>query len=88
MHELLAVCFWAIDRDSILPDNDGLQSPLARDTMDDAMRATLDRRYVEHDAWSLFAEIMKSAKTFYEWRAEEGTVSVFLFCERGSKLMK
>jgi hypothetical protein len=82
MHELLAVCFWAIDRDSILPDTDGLQSPLARDTMDDAMRATLDRRYVEHDAYSLFAEIMKSAKTFYEWRAEEGTVSLLTLATR------
>jgi TBC1 domain family protein 5 len=76
MHELLAVCFWAIDRDSLLPpNNDGLQSPLARDTTDDAMRATLDRRYIEHDAYSLFAETMKSAKTFYEWRAEEVPVS-------------
>lgn len=45
--------------------------------MDDAMRATLDRRYVEHDAYGLFAEIMKSAKTFYEWRAEEGSVISF-----------
>ena len=78
MHELLAVCFWAIDRDSIIPDNDGLKSPLARDVMDDAMRATLDRHYVEHDAYSLFSEIMKSAKTFYEWRAEEGAVSIDL----------
>jgi TBC1 domain family protein 5 len=77
MHELLAVCFWALDRDSISPpDSDGLKSPLARDTMDDAMRATLDRRYVEHDAYSLFAEIMKSAKTFYEWRSEEVPVSL------------
>jgi len=78
MHELLAVCFWAIDRDSIIPDNDGLKSPLARDVMDDAMRATLDRHYVEHDAYSLFSEIMTSAKTFYEWRAEEGAVSIDL----------
>lgn len=77
MHELLAVCFWAIDRDSMSPPTpSGLESPLARDVMDDAMRATLDRRYVEHDAYSLFAEIMKSAKTFYEWRAEEVPVSV------------
>lgn len=82
MHELLAVCFWAIDRDSILPDTDGLQSPLARDIMDDEMRATLDRRYVEHDAYGLFAEIMKSAKTFYEWRAEEGTVSLLTLMTR------
>jgi TBC1 domain family protein 5 len=70
MHELLAVCYWAIDRDSILTDNDGLESP------------TLDRRYVEHDAYSLFSEIMKSAKSFYEWRAEEGTVSLLTIATR------
>jgi len=80
MHELLAVCFWAIDRDSILPPTSGgLDSPLARDAVDDAMRATLDRRYIEHDAYSLFAEIMKSAKTFYEWRAEEIPVRIIAY---------
>ena len=38
------------------------------------MTATLDRRYVEHDAFGLFQEVMKGAKPFYEWRAEEGPV--------------
>ena len=83
MHELLAVCFWAIDRDSIpIPTPGGLDSPLGRDVMDDAMRTTLDRRYIEHDAYSLFAEIMKSAKPFYEWRAEELPVSILLMQSR------
>jgi hypothetical protein len=63
MHELLAACFWAIDRDSLLRvEDDDARSPLARDPGDEAMRAALDRRYVEHDA-------------FYEWRAEEVPVS-------------
>jgi len=38
------------------------------------MMATLDRRYVEHDAFGLFQEVMKGAKSSYEWRAEEGPV--------------
>jgi TBC1 domain family protein 5 len=76
MHELLAVCFWVLDRDSLSPpDKDVLKSPLARDTIDEAMQATLDRRYVEHDAFGLYNEIMRSAKPFYEWRAEEVPVS-------------
>jgi len=74
--ELLAVCFWVIDRDSLLRvEDDDARSPLARDPGEEAMRATLDRRYVEHDAFGLFEEIMKSAKAFYEWRAEEVPVS-------------
>lgn len=76
MHELLAVCLWVLDRDSLLPpEKDVLKSPLGRDTMEDAMQSTLDRRYVEHDAFGLYAAIMKSAKPFYEWRAEEVPVS-------------
>jgi hypothetical protein len=76
MHELLAVCLWVLDRDSLLPpSSDDLTSPLAREILDDAMRTTLDRRYIEHDAYEVFGKIMKSAKTFYEWRAEEVPVS-------------
>lgn len=79
MHELLAVCFWVIDRDSLArPEEVEARSPLARDPSDEAMIATLDRRYVEHDAFALYGEIMKSAKAFYEWRAEEIPVSTLV----------
>lgn len=79
MHELLAVCFWVVDRDAIRrPETDSLGSPLARDTAEEAMYATLDARYMEHDAHALFGAIMKSAKSSYEWRAEEITVSLLL----------
>lgn len=44
--------------------------------MFEAMRTTLDRRWVEHDAFGLFQEVMRGAKAFYEWRAEEGPVSL------------
>lgn len=75
MHELLAVCFWAVDRDAISrPGRDTVGSPLARDASEEAMYATLDERYIEHDAYGLFGQIMKSAKSSYEWRAEEAPV--------------
>jgi TBC1 domain family protein 5 len=44
------------------------------DAMYAALGATLDRAYVEHDAFHLFQELMKPAKSFYEWRVEEGPV--------------
>ncbi|WVQ80391.1 hypothetical protein IAT38_002496 [Cryptococcus sp. DSM 104549] len=68
MHELLACCFLAVDRDSL----DGGEGGSGEGEV--AMARTLDRRYVEHDAFELFQSIMKSGKAFYEWRAEEGPV--------------
>lgn len=76
MHELLAVCFWVIDRDSLKrPEEDTMRSPLARDSTEEAMYTTLDQRYIEHDAHALFVAIMKSAKSSYEWRSEDISVS-------------
>jgi len=87
MHELLAVCFMVVDRDSLdesgTPDVSPVAasplSPLPRAAgppgMLEAMNVTLDRDYIEHDAFGLFQELMKPAKSFYEWRAEEGPVS-------------
>ncbi len=70
MHELLAVCLLTVDRDSLSPS-----SPPETGVMAEAMESTLDRRYVEHDAFDLFMAIMKPAKAFYEWKQEEGPVS-------------
>jgi TBC1 domain family protein 5 len=75
MHELLAVCFLAVDRDSLESSGSTPLSPLAENRgMKEAMTATLDRRYIEQDAFGLFQEVMRGAKPFYEWRAEEGPV--------------
>ncbi|AFR98072.1 TBC1 domain family member 5 [Cryptococcus neoformans C23] len=68
MHELFACCFMAVDRDSLKVVNK------AEGQQREAMFKTLDRRYVEHDAFELFMAIMKNAKAFYEWRAEEGPI--------------
>lgn len=79
MHELLAVCLVVVDRDSLVAEPDRTrESPLSATPVavrDEAMVATLDRAYAEHDAFQLFVQIMKPAKEFYEWRSEEGAVS-------------
>jgi TBC1 domain family protein 5 len=55
MHELLAHVLWVVERDSVQSDDTDLP-----------LRQVLDARYVEHDTFSLFTEIMKSAKSFYD----------------------
>ncbi|WWC58047.1 uncharacterized protein I303_100582 [Kwoniella dejecticola CBS 10117] len=71
MHELLACCFLAVDRDSLSKEEQLKTSP---EKDNEAMWDTLDRKYVEHDSFQLFQAIMKGAKEFYEWRAEEGLI--------------
>lgn len=75
MHELLAVCMMVVDRDSLDPNALPARPPTSP-AMSAALVATLDRHYVEHDAFGLFQELMRPAKAFYEWRAEEGPVRV------------
>ncbi|ODN75943.1 hypothetical protein L202_05924 [Cryptococcus amylolentus CBS 6039] len=65
MHELFACCLLAVDRDSLTVGQGST-------VKEEAMLRTLDRRYIEHDAFELFAAVMKNGKAFYEWRAEEG----------------
>jgi TBC1 domain family protein 5 len=72
MHELLAVCLLVVDRDSLLASLSEAPTP----ELDRVMLATLDRSFVEHDAFGLFQAVMKGAKSTYEWRSEEGPVSV------------
>jgi TBC1 domain family protein 5 len=80
MHELLAVCLLVVDRDSLESTSpDRHADPLSPGSsnsaaVESAMLVALDRRYVEHDAFALFQEIMRGAKAFYEWRGEEGPV--------------
>jgi TBC1 domain family protein 5 len=88
MHELLAVCLMVVDRDSLDASSTPGPSPVASSPFSplqrsgavpsgipEAMNATLDRTYIEHDAFDLFQELMRPAKSLYEWRTEEATVS-------------
>lgn len=62
MHELLAPVLWVVELDAV--DAIGKGS-LDSDT-DNLMLDTLDSRYIEHDAFTIFSLLMQSAKSFYE----------------------
>lgn len=51
MHELLAPIVWVVERDS---------------TQEDGMGGLLDPGYIEHDTFTLFAQVMRTAKSFYD----------------------
>lgn len=59
MHELLGPILFAIDHDSLEDLPAGSASSL--------MHQTLSRRHVEHDTYSLFSILMRSAKSDYEF---------------------
>jgi len=63
MHELLAPILWVIEQDAIDADGDDGGQPSEEDSL---MKQTLDRAYIEHDAFTLLSLIMRSAKSFYE----------------------
>ena len=62
MHEVLAPILWVVSRDAI--DSQSLGPDHA--DLDGLTLASLDNRYVEHDAFTLFGAIMQTVKTFYE----------------------
>jgi len=61
MHELLAPILWVIDSDAIDPSSTNDTS-----STDVVMQQTLDAKFIEHDAFTLFSSLMRSAKSFYE----------------------
>ena len=64
MHELLAPILWIIQQDGI-----DLMTAANLDKQADGidlMLETLDSKYAEHDAFSLFCAVMQTAKAFYE----------------------
>ncbi|KAM0751577.1 RabGAP/TBC [Meredithblackwellia eburnea MCA 4105] len=61
MHELLAPFLWTVDYDS-LPTPDSTSST----STSSLAHLVLSREHVEHDAWSLFSTLMKSARALYD----------------------
>ena len=60
MHELLAPILWVLEQDAIDHDqSSGIEA-------DPLLEQTLDRNYLEHDAFTLLSLIMRTAKSFYE----------------------
>jgi TBC1 domain family protein 5 len=76
MHEVLGMVLWVVERDALADvkgegkkkqedeDEDGSGGDMA--AADTVVKELLDRRFVEHDVFSLFARIMQTAKSFYE----------------------
>lgn len=69
MHELLAPILWTVDYDSLAPTS----------SLDSLPHLVLSSSYIEHDTWSLFAELTKAASPFYDF-----TPSVPLPVDRSS----
>ena len=63
MHELLAPVLWVVALDAI--DKSSLNEFEPSDDIK-ALLHVLDSDYIEHDAFTLFCAIMRTAKQFYE----------------------
>ncbi|KAL7269782.1 hypothetical protein RUND412_007539 [Rhizina undulata] len=82
MHEIVAVILWVVSCDAISPDPlpsdftlvDTTGKPSKGSFLEESlpgqndfiMREALDPRYIEHDTFSLFQIVMRSAKAWYE----------------------
>ncbi|KAF7879276.1 hypothetical protein EAF04_000473 [Stromatinia cepivora] len=67
MHEILAPILWVVERDSIdSGDINGDTSESETSSSDSIMKQCLDRKFIEHDAFTLLSLVMRSAKSFYE----------------------
>jgi len=61
MHEVLAPLLWVVSSDAV--DSESLS---VTETSDEMFAVSLDRVYIEHDAFTLFGVIMQTVKTSYE----------------------
>jgi len=68
MHEILAPILWVIERDAV--DLTGIEDQ-ERDT---DFAAMMDSGCIEHDSFTLFMAVMKTAKSFYA-PAETGSTA-------------
>ena len=58
MHEILAPVLWVIENDALSSSTSG--------SAGDLMEEVLSSNYIEHDSFTLFSLIMRTAKSFYE----------------------
>jgi TBC1 domain family protein 5 len=64
MHELLAPILWVVQQDAI--DLTAVPNVDKQAEGTEFMLGTLESRFVEHDAFSVFCAVMQTAKAFYE----------------------
>ncbi|POS82452.1 hypothetical protein EPUL_005539, partial [Erysiphe pulchra] len=63
IHELLAPIVWVVEQDAIDSDNNMVSKKMICE--EKLMMEVLDRNFKEHDAYTLFSLLMRSAKSFY-----------------------
>jgi TBC1 domain family protein 5 len=74
MHEILAPLVWVLDADAVHVTVAGKDST-------GVVAEQLDARFVEHDAFTLFARVMQTAKSFYEQadkKSEDGEAPMIM----------
>jgi len=71
-HELAAVVYWVVACDALSPDSiPEAEYPLP--SSERTMCEVLDSRYIDHDTFSLFQVVMRSAKAWYELGEDNGS---------------
>ncbi|KAM3070260.1 hypothetical protein ACMFMG_010096 [Clarireedia jacksonii] len=73
MHEIMAPILWVIEQDAIHPqDVSAVMMNMVDEVADVTMSQMLDQKFIEHDTFTLFSLVMRSAKSFYELAEPEG----------------
>jgi TBC1 domain family member 5 len=71
MHELLAPILWVVENDAV---DDSKTAPPGSDSL---MIGTLNYSFIEHDSFTIFSLLMRSAKSFYELGDPGGRSNAF-----------
>jgi len=67
MHEIVAIILWVVACDAISPTTHAEGKEEGKPVADEnVMIECLDHQFIEHDTFSLFQVIMRSAKAWYE----------------------
>ncbi|PNP50985.1 hypothetical protein THARTR1_08606 [Trichoderma harzianum] len=64
MHELLAPILHVVEQDAL--DRESTTASDDEDNLEELMLETIDRSFIEHDAFVLFSQLMEHAQSFYE----------------------
>ena len=82
MHEVLAPILWVVERDAI--DTADIEHP----GVDNALGEMLDSSFIEHDTFTLYSLVMRTAKSFFGYlgfhvdKGPDGFLSLQVFLAR------
>lgn len=72
MHEILAPVLWVVEKDALSEGSDASRS----ESSDILMKEVLNAEYIEHDSFTLFSLVIRTAKSFYELGEPERSPSL------------